>query len=314
MMENLKTVLAPSEQQLQALEVLGNYYMACHNPALATARVTSAAPLPAKGIETESAGTTTPLADAASLTEAIQRGFLQGERHLRSFFPEAFLIDKPAATGTQGFFWMGEKFYKLHIAVGQTSLPAEAAGYFNLVATNLLEQLAGESPIYEAGQLVQRLGQHLKARLEPDVAQALFSSGFRINYAILDLSHSDMEWFGAGMGCTVVHNRNTTELKPQWPNGLTLDLLTESPPYHRSQRLYNGDTLYFYSDGMAQQPGPDGGAFGTQRLMDLIAEAEGPTPGDQRNVLLRILENWMGSTPQAHHWLALALKLNNLGN
>ena len=95
-------------------------------------------------------------------------------------------------------------------------------------------------------------------------------------YAILDPANGRMRFANAGQDLPCLrHDGNVSEL---WATGMPLGLMPGSCYDEHEITLAPGDSLLFYSDGLAEAHNPKREMFDTPRLMKLLAEHTDETP------------------------------------
>jgi serine phosphatase RsbU (regulator of sigma subunit) len=78
-------------------------------------------------------------------------------------------------------------------------------------------------------------------------------------------------------------------------------------------RLMEGDVVYLFTDGLADQfGGPNGRKFGHKALRDLFASVGHLSMNEQRRAVVQAMDAWRGDLEQVVDMCLMAVRINAL--
>lgn len=103
-------------------------------------------------------------------------------------------------------------------------------------------------------------------------------------YGMLNIDTKMFHYCRAGHPSPILY-RNQETIQPLDSAGCFLGMFDELEFYEESVQLQTGDRLFFYTDGITEAKGPDGGLFGNDRLMASIRKTSSDPIGTSINQL-----------------------------
>jgi hypothetical protein len=181
---------------------------------------------------------------------------------------------------------------RLGIAVADVSGKGVPAALYMMVTKGLLTAISRDSG--EIAEILQQTNLHLYRACRRKVfvtmaALALDPATRRLQYG--RAGHNPVVWRRARL-------RETVLLKPQ---GLGLGM-APNEAFKRNLEVQDlefepGDALVLYSDGITEAVNERMEQYGEDRLMRVVEAADGLPAGKARDIILRDLAGFMGSTP-----------------
>jgi len=113
--------------------------------------------------------------------------------------------------------------------------------------------------------------------LERDYPFERFERFFTMSYLLLNTRNGVLRYCGAGHPAPFLRREDGT-LEPLPEGGPPVGLgLAHGPPEEGYVRMAPGDRVFLYTDGVVEQSGPDGEAFGMDRLRQALEAAREPS-------------------------------------
>ena len=116
-----------------------------------------------------------------------------------------------------------------------------------------------------------------------------------IFYAVIDIEDMSMKFSNAGHNvCPIIFNSDRFELL-RLP-GIPISNWLEKPEYRDGNaKLFKGDKVFFYTDGIVEMRNPENEQFGEERILDLLLNGK-LEPVSTLNAILDAASSFAGTT------------------
>jgi len=252
----------------------------------------------------------------ARLTEEqMERERLEREQQVASEIQQRFLpATAPIVTGyeLQGIsfpcYEIGGDYYdfiqredgRLVVALGDVSGKGTAAA---LLMSSLHAAVHAQADIHDS--LVKTIGA-VNRYLVDSIPANRFVTLF---YAELDPQNGTLSFLNAGHNPPlIVHTGGTMEQLAS--GGLPLGIMTNADFREGRTKLYPGDVLVIYSDGVSEATNPSGEEFGPTRLYEVVARNLEASAGGIRDRIESALTKFCQGTPAADDITLVIVKRN----
>ncbi|MHB9038708.1 MAG: PAS domain S-box protein [Armatimonadota bacterium] len=206
----------------------------------------------------------------ARIAETLQRSLIPVETTVPGL--EAATSYAPARgeaeVGGDFFDIIDFKNGTIGLVVGDVSGKGLDAAIHTAEAKYMLRGLAHQNS--DPGYVMSALNQALWASTGDYTFVTMF-------YAQIDPANRTMAYVNAGHECPLILSRDKQRLRELAPNGLILGVVNDQSYVTQRMELTENDLLLCYTDGVIDVP-CDGGRFGYDRLVDLVARAPSVTP------------------------------------
>jgi serine phosphatase RsbU (regulator of sigma subunit) len=133
-------------------------------------------------------------------------------------------------------------------------------------------------------------------RILSDTRGSMFVTAF---YGVLEPHTGRLRYVNAGHppACLVSTHRSKP-VDRLGPTGKALGLIENSHWQQKICRLYTGDVLVLYTDGVTEAQNPQGEFFGEGRLMDIIRSKSSSTAEQIQEAVLAAVHSFVADTPR----------------
>lgn len=181
---------------------------------------------------------------------------------------------------------------RLGIAVADVSGKGVPAALYMMVTKGLLTAVSRDSN--QLAYILEQINLHLYRACRKKVFVTMAA-------VVLDSSDGRLEYGRAGHNPVVWRRTRRGEITLVKPPGLGLGM-TPGERFTRSLRIEElqlepGDAVVLYSDGVTEAVNHRAEQFGEERLMRSVETTDGQSALDSRDMILRDLRAFMGSTP-----------------
>jgi sigma-B regulation protein RsbU (phosphoserine phosphatase) len=252
----------------------------------------------------------------ARLTEEqMERERLEREQQVASEIQQRFLpATAPIVTGyeLQGIsfpcYEIGGDYYdfiqredgRLVVALGDVSGKGTAAA---LLMSSLHAAVHAQADIHDSlVKTISAVNRYLVDSIPANRFVTLF-------YAELDPQNGALSFLNAGHNPPlIVHTGGTMEQLAS--GGLPLGIMTNADFREGRTKLYPGDVLVIYSDGVSEATNPSGEEFGPTRLYEVVARNLDASAGGIRDRIESALTKFCQGTPAADDITLVIVKRN----
>ncbi|HYR76880.1 MAG TPA: SpoIIE family protein phosphatase [Pyrinomonadaceae bacterium] len=252
----------------------------------------------------------------ARLTEEqMERERLEREQQVASEIQQRFLpATAPIVTGyeLQGIsfpcYEIGGDYYdfiqredgRLVVALGDVSGKGTAAA---LLMSSLHAAVHAQADIHDSlVKTISAVNRYLVDSIPANRFVTLF-------YAELDPQNGSLSFLNAGHNPPlIVHTGGTMEQLAS--GGLPLGIMTNADFREGRTKLYPGDVLVIYSDGVSEATNPNGEEFGPTRLYEVVARNLEASAGGIRDRIESALTKFCQGTPAADDITLVIVKRN----
>ncbi|MES2592098.1 MAG: tetratricopeptide repeat protein [Bacteroidota bacterium] len=249
------------------------------------------------------------ITDSISYAKRIQQAILPSEELLKSALPNSFIFFKPKDIVSGDFYW----FHSLNenevlIAAADCTGHGVPGALMSMMAYNLLEQVVKEHHIYEPAIILNELSRLIIESLKQTDQPGAVKDGMDIALCKINFEKRELEYAGAHNPLYLIRNDILTETKA---NSRSVGISTSKATHFLNHKikLEQGDCLYIFSDGYADQKGgPKNEKFFYQPFRNLLTEIHQSDVKDQQNVLGKTLSEWIGDKEQIDDVLVIGIK------
>jgi ligand-binding sensor domain-containing protein/serine phosphatase RsbU (regulator of sigma subunit) len=239
----------------------------------------------------------------------IQRAILPDEHDLRSLIPHAVHYSKPVYSVSADFFWVGEKYGKIILAVVDCSGKGVTGAFMSFVVNAMLNEIVNVKGYTDAHLILRELDKSVRKSFYKGTLQG--EEEIEVGVCTINPKNKTLEFAGAKNNLLVIQDG-----KPEVFKGdrHTINGAAENEIYQYGKHLisYEKPTCFYtYTDGFADQfGGLTGKKFKMATFRDLLFQIhELPLPEQQR-ILKDTFENWVGDKhEQIDDVLVIAFRL-----
>lgn len=269
--------------------------------------------------------------DSIRYAKRIQCAILKEQDHVSLHLPSHFVLFKPKDIVSGDFYWSHERDGIWYLAVGDCTGHGVPGAFLTMLGTAFLNEIiaagAHLSPAEVLNLLRDKVVKELSQSLNDENDSGFVKDGMDISLLKLDLAQRHVEWAGANNSILIVKG-NSFEVKPEIPGGRVLqvgdeciiELLPDKQPIghypnplpfnNKSLSLEQGDSIYLFSDGFADQfGGSQGKKLKHKPLIQKLSTLKSITMKEQKILLEKMFEDWKGDLDQVDDVTVIGIRL-----
>ncbi len=237
------------------------------------------------------------MTDSIEYAKRIQAATFPPDEVLRYLLPKHFILYKPLDIVSGDFYWLTQKKDKIIFAVADCTGHGVPGAFMSMLGSALLKDIVNNMKnTLQANVILNELRDQviMSLRQTGEVDEA--RDGMDISLCILDSDHMTLQYAGAHNPLYHVRNGKLTEIKADMmPIGISSEAAKSFT--NHELKLLKDDTLYLFSDGYTDQLGGERRKrFMTSRFKQLLLEIQDRIMFDQKAILEKTLNEWMGNT------------------
>jgi serine phosphatase RsbU (regulator of sigma subunit) len=251
--------------------------------------------------------------DSIEYAKTIQEAILTSHEYMSSVFPDHFVMYKPKDVVSGDFYWVFKtKSNKLFWATADCTGHGVPGAFMTMIGNSLLNEIIIENEVEETNLILDKLRDSivktLNKKMTPEKAEKVHN-GMDIALCCWDLNDQTLSFSGAHNPVIIIRNDEVVELKgDKQPIGI-----------HKSENdftvtridLFQGDKIYTFSDGYADQIGGDRDLrFMKSAFIDKLQEISSKPFLHQKDILEETYTSWKGQHEQMDDVVVLGVLVN----
>ncbi|MBL7936898.1 MAG: serine/threonine-protein phosphatase [Bacteroidia bacterium] len=249
----------------------------------------------------------------------LQEALLPPKNLLESFLKDNyFILYKPRDIVCGDFYWArkikttpvtGKQEDYLLLAVADCTGHGVPGAFMSLLGSNFLHQSAVDKDVNSPAQALDFLNQKIITTLNHGYGGIEIRDGMDISLIAINLETKQLAYSGANNPIYIVRNKSLETLKAnKQAIGNMNDVVLPFDNY--VTQLHDGDCIYLFTDGYADQFGGPKGKKLMRKLFEkvLIQNSEKPMP-EQKEALEATFKNWKGELEQVDDVCVVGIRI-----
>jgi len=245
------------------------------------------------------------ITDSINYAKNIQEALLPARKEVMSIFPDCFVIYRPRDIVSGDYYWIAHKGDRTYFAVADCTGHGVPGAFMSLLGIAFLDEIIAAHPDIAPSQLMNML--------RDNVTESFKNSGSKDG---MDMSLIMVEWktrklyySGANNPLYFVRNNVLKEIKPQ---KMPIGYYPEPVPFEQHElELSAGDTVYLFSDGMADQfGGPLGKKYKYKTLRELLTSVGYLPMVQQKDNIEKSWLAWKGDYEQVDDNILIGIRFS----
>lgn len=246
--------------------------------------------------------------DSIRYAKRLQESILPPERRIRELLPDAFVYYRPKDIVSGDFYWFDRVEDRIVFAAVDCTGHGVPGAFMSLIGHNGLNQAARERGRSRPSEVLSTLNRIAYEALHKDRDHSLVRDGMDMALCSFDPVRKELEYAGANCPLYIVRGGEVLPFAPDKNAIGSFDLNGQRFTDHHI-RLQDGDMVYIFSDGYADQfGGPKGKKFLYRRFRELLMEISAQPTDRQRALLNEAFNAWRGAHEQVDDILVIGMR------
>jgi serine phosphatase RsbU (regulator of sigma subunit) len=232
----------------------------------------------------------------------IQSALMPREDEVANYFNEAFVLFKPKDIISGDFYWIGEVDNKIVYATGDCTGHGVPGGFMSMLGISLLNEVVNEHELTDPAMILSRLRKKVIKALRQKGLSGEHQDGMDMVLCVIDKSKNELVYAAANRPLYIVSKtENGYSLKEYKGDSQPVGIYgRELKPFKQyTVALNEGDVIYTFSDGFADQfGGPDGKKFKYKQMQEMFLAVAGKPLLEQKYIIESTFHAWQGNIEQ----------------
>ena len=249
------------------------------------------------------------ITDSIIYAKRIQDATLPAKELVKSYLENSFVLFKPKDIVSGDFYWIERVQNLILFAVVDCTGHGVPGAFLSLIGHNSLNQIVNELKIYQPNKILEELNRIVSKTLHNSIEHGTnIKDGMDMAICSLNLDTNELQFAGAFNPLYLVRNGEMEEIKgDKFPIGAGF---SQNPEFTNNHiQLHEGDCIYLFSDGYADQfGGPKGKKFKYSRFKEILVEIHQKEMPEQHDILNALIEEWQGDLEQIDDVCVIGIK------
>lgn len=254
----------------------------------------------------------TEVTDSIRYAKRIQTAIMPPESYANDLMKESFILFKPKDIVSGDFYWMNEVEGKAVYAAIDCTGHGVPGALMTVVGFNRLDDAVKEASKVEPAEILDRLNKGVVDTFTSGTnSEADIKDGMDAAMVVVDKEKREVQFAGAFNPLYIIRkgSDDVEQIKGnKFPIGAFIG--GEQKFTNHTIQLNEGDTVYVFSDGYADQfGGPKGKKFRYKNFRELLVSIQDKPLLEQRDILDKTIEEWRGSLEQIDDILVIGIRV-----
>jgi len=259
------------------------------------------------------------ITDSINYAKRIQDAVLPISEAARSIMDEHFILFKPKDIVSGDFYWATQIDNWLIVAVADCTGHGVPGAFMSMLGISFLNEIVRKKEITKTNEVLNELKKEIVNALQQKGVSGEQKDGMDIAIIAINKNTGQCQFSGANNPLYYV-KKIQTNAENNEPSFELIEYKGDKMPvaiYERMNdftnheiKLEQGDMLYLFSDGYADQFGGENGKkFMYKRFKELILTNAHKTMEKQKEILENTIEKWIGNGEQTDDITVVGIKI-----
>ncbi|MEI6489806.1 MAG: SpoIIE family protein phosphatase [Bacteroidota bacterium] len=270
--------------------------------------------------------------DSIRYAQRIQKAIMPSKSVIKNIISPGFIYFQPRDIVSGDFYFIHSKGNKRFFAIGDATGHGVPGAFLSIIGIHALFKALNEFHLEQPSEILNKVNDLMEEIVSNDI-DTIISDGMDIAFCCYDTETKLLQYSGANIPLWIVrentddnfeydnHNDSNDDLEmPTLERHKIIEIKANSQPiglyYKRipflnhEMQMREGDMLYIFSDGYADQfGGPDGKKFKYKRLKNLLLNIQQYHCTQQKKEIKDAFLKWKGNGVQVDDICVLGFKI-----
>ncbi len=255
------------------------------------------------------------ITDSINYARRIQLAMMPSFKVFSSVFPESFVLHMPKDIVSGDFYWINQVKGRTFFSAVDCTGHGVPGAFMSIIGVELFRRITEIEGIETPAEVLNSLSGNFD-RVFGDVDEMKLRDGMDLAFCSLNEDHTTLQYAGAFNPLYIVRDSSILEFKADRHSVGVYD--EEDGPVERSFNNHvipvkDGDTIYIFTDGFADQfGGPEGKKYKYRRFRHLLLALHQLPMSKQREFLRKSILEWKGDLDQVDDILVMGIKIRSI--
>jgi serine phosphatase RsbU (regulator of sigma subunit) len=248
--------------------------------------------------------------DSIYYASRIQNAILPSQALLNTHLKNYFIFYLPKDIVSGDFYWINAHNGKFMLAAVDCTGHGVPGAFMSIVGVNQLNHAVTVGQARKASHILDELNKGVISTLNENGRDNAIKDGMDLALCVFDFFNKKVEFSGANNPMILIRDGKAVKYKgDRFPIGV---FEGKEPQLFKNNEIdiVDGDCLYLFSDGYADQfGGMDNKKFMSRRFEELLLEIHSMPMEVQKEMLASRLAGWRGINDQVDDILVIGIKI-----
>jgi ligand-binding sensor domain-containing protein/serine phosphatase RsbU (regulator of sigma subunit) len=251
------------------------------------------------------------ITDSINYAKRIQTAMLPPYRLFKSVFPSSFVLYMPKDIVSGDFYWINKLGDKIFVAAVDCTGHGVPGAFMSIIGFELFRKITNIEGLSRPSDILNRLNEDFHVIFK-DVDNVVLRDGMDVAFCSIDKKNMILEFAGAFNPLYLIRDNKITEVKgDRFAIGLDETNFKDQTFKNHLIPIQQGDIIYIFSDGFADQfGGPDGKKYKYRRFRHLLLNLHRLPMDKQHEILENNVMEWRGQQEQVDDILVIGIKID----
>jgi phosphoserine phosphatase RsbU/P len=247
--------------------------------------------------------------DSILYAKHIQTAILPPDEQILKLFPSSFIYYKPKDIVSGDFYWIAQKDNLSIIAACDCTGHGVPGAFMSIVGFINLNYAVNIKEARTASAILNELDKGVTETLRQR-GDGFIRDGMDLALCCFDFENKKLMYAGANNPLLIIRNNEIIQYDPDKESVGAFDEQEFTRFSQHEIDIFEGDLIYIFSDGYADQfGGTSNKKFMKRRMLELLKEIHQMPMEEQRNKLNDALDVWKGNHEQVDDILVIGVKV-----
>lgn len=237
------------------------------------------------------------ITDSINYAQMLQAAILSPSKKTDDELKDLFVLFQPKDIVSGDFYWVEKN--QIDNSVMFAAIDCTGHGVpgamLSIVGHNALENIIHTKHVNKPSQILNELNSEVYSKLKSNGSREM-GDGMDVSLCRFDRGNKTLEFSGANNPVYIVRGEDVIV---QRGTKIAIGQEPDSDFAHNEILLQEGDCVYVFSDGYADQfGGPNDKKLGSKEFKNILISIKDYDMDAQRNILLETIKEWMGGSEQ----------------
>jgi serine phosphatase RsbU (regulator of sigma subunit) len=254
------------------------------------------------------------ITDSIHYARNIQAASIPSEERFNAYFKDSFVLYKPKDIVSGDFYWVYEREQVVYYVTADCTGHGVPGGFMTMLGLSFLEEIIAGRNVQDPAIVLDMLREKIINALNQSGEYGENKDGMDITLCRLNRQTLELTYASANNDLYIVTTEGDSGkrvLNEYKANRQPCGFYHSRVPFTaHTLQLHPGDCIYTFTDGYADQfGGPKGKKFRYRQFEELLTDLSDRKVAEQKEELLRVLENWQGDLEQVDDVLVIGVQV-----
>ena len=247
--------------------------------------------------------------DSIQYARKIQEAMLPSVNKVTEHLNDGFVLYLPKDVVSGDFYWYTKIGSKIFVAAADCTGHGVPGALMSVMRNSVFKDVVEKRGIEDPSEILTAVDLAINNLLQKEDDYDIMSDGMDVSLAVIDIESHQLTYSGAMRPLWIVRDGELIDLKGnRFPIGYFYGV--EKRFENQELQLKEGDYLYLFSDGYADQFGGDKNKkFNSKKLKELLVSINSMNGEEQKGFLEYALKNWRQDIDQTDDVCLIGLKI-----